>query len=570
MPIYVNCDPSKSDSAWKWLERWMTVITCKGQEQEQKQNLQSCEGQGKKSKTLDSEAGNDDIFAELSVSSDSKLLPCEAAVPTGENMHLKTKTSGEFEFHDPTYISDNSLNTLMKDAQDKSLLNNEVVGLKPEKDTEVKACNGESISPSSHRPLPTDTTSELLHISISDEPVSDSNQGNDDRMVVREAWEDDETFGPGPKLCNSIISAGQSKFGDLFSASTGDKTVDSSHDATAGSRLNDSYCHLDSSTKIKDLILPEKSVLHDSKVQYTASECGTEISISSILDSPDRSKAKGGEIILELGSLETQKIDANGGSDVSFGPENTEAKNPSFHQELPQPERLEECDQTPGDSFTSCGAAQSKQQSTETVMSFMESQAENSIHQQIDKSSLKRTPQSHTIATELHATPSSENSVNAKNNRKKSRKSDGKLISQIGKRSPSNSTKDSGGKGRMEQLKDNSKNAKRQNSLGTAIPDHVDEEPRISTSSSSLPNYMQATESARAKAHTSISPKASRDLHNKDNHMNKRHSLPIASGKQVSSPRVQTSTSQAHQSPKSNGIHLPHNSAGNYAIVYVV
>nr|CAD1830157.1 unnamed protein product [Ananas comosus var. bracteatus] len=59
--------------------------------------------------------------------------------------------------------------------------------------------------------------------------------------------------------------------------------------------------------------------------------------------------------------------------------------------------------------------------------------------------------------------------------------------------------------------------------------DHGDHEPRVSDSAS-LPGYMKATESARAKVQASFSPKSSPDVH--DDKISKRHSLPAGDGKQ--------------------------------------
>ena len=103
----------------------------------------------------------------------------------------------------------------------------------------------------------------------------------------------------------------------------------------------------------------------------------------------------------------------------------------------------------------------------------------------------------------------------------------------------------------------------RHNSFGMAKTDHVDQEPRLS-SSSSLPGYMQATASAKAKAHVITSQKSSPDLN--DIQPKKRHSLPIENGKQSSTPRIQRSASQAPQSTKGNGAHSPHNSTGKLLI----
>ncbi|KAI7979390.1 Protein IQ-DOMAIN 32, partial [Camellia lanceoleosa] len=67
-------------------------------------------------------------------------------------------------------------------------------------------------------------------------------------------------------------------------------------------------------------------------------------------------------------------------------------------------------------------------------------------------------------------------------------------------------------------------------------------EPRDSNSSNSLPSYMQVTESARAKALVTSSPRSSPDVQDKDIYIKKRHSLPASNGRQ-GSPRIQQSMS---------------------------
>ncbi|KAJ8429528.1 hypothetical protein Cgig2_025714 [Carnegiea gigantea] len=92
------------------------------------------------------------------------------------------------------------------------------------------------------------------------------------------------------------------------------------------------------------------------------------------------------------------------------------------------------------------------------------------------------------------------------------------------------------------------KSGKRRNSFGSTKSDNADQEPRDSSSHNPLPSYMQATESARAKAH---SPRSSRDVHDKEVQIKKRHSLPGASGRQ-GSPHIR-SASQVAQGAKTNG-----------------
>ncbi|KAA8537544.1 hypothetical protein F0562_027152 [Nyssa sinensis] len=125
---------------------------------------------------------------------------------------------------------------------------------------------------------------------------------------------------------------------------------------------------------------------------------------------------------------------------------------------------------------------------------------------------------------------------------------------QLVKDPPANPNQDSGGRSSLEQLPKDHKSGKRRSSFGSSRPDHVDQEPTDSSSSNSLPNYMQATESARAKAQANSSPRSSPDVQDKDIYIKKRHSLPGANGRQ-GSPCIQRSMSQAQQGAKGNGTH---------------
>ncbi|KAF6163365.1 hypothetical protein GIB67_009605 [Kingdonia uniflora] len=74
-----------------------------------------------------------------------------------------------------------------------------------------------------------------------------------------------------------------------------------------------------------------------------------------------------------------------------------------------------------------------------------------------------------------------------------------------------------------KQLLKESKNGRRQSSFGSARPDFGEES---RDSSSIIPSYMQATESAKAKALMNTSPRSTPDLQDKDIYIKKWHSLP--------------------------------------------
>jgi hypothetical protein len=159
---------------------------------------------------------------------------------------------------------------------------------------------------------------------------------------------------------------------------------------------------------------------------------------------------------------------------------------------------------------------------------------------------------SRATVSESHGTPSSEVSINTKKSRTKKPKS------HASRRSLASPSSDSVGRSSTDNFTNDFRHGRRENSSKVAKSEHVDQEPRAS-SSNPLPSYMQFTESARAKASANASPKMSPDV--QDSHPRKRHSLPMTNGKQDSSPRMQRSSSQAQGGEKSNGT-VPHSSSG--------
>ncbi|PHT51272.1 hypothetical protein CQW23_11019 [Capsicum baccatum] len=185
----------------------------------------------------------------------------------------------------------------------------------------------------------------------------------------------------------------------------------------------------------------------------------------------------------------------------------------------------------------------------------------NSVNVQIEqeaktdrlhKSSPDASPRSHITVPESQGTPSSQVSVNPKKIKSEKSGSIPKCRSaHAGKKSPSKSNH-APGTASAEQLPKDHKNEKRRNSFSSTKAGHIDQEARDNSNSSSLPSYMQATESSRAKAIPNSSPRSSPDVHNKDEYIKKRHSLPGSSGRQ-GSPRIQRSLSNAQQGAKGNG-----------------
>ncbi|XP_010536363.1 PREDICTED: protein IQ-DOMAIN 32 [Tarenaya hassleriana] len=141
---------------------------------------------------------------------------------------------------------------------------------------------------------------------------------------------------------------------------------------------------------------------------------------------------------------------------------------------------------------------------------------------------------------ESQATPSS-----VKSKKDGTRKSGSSQKRKPSKKTTSSPNHESGGSENVEQGpgKDQ-KSGRRRNSSG------VDQEPR-DDGKSSIPRFMRPTESARAKVQEQNSPRSSPDVHERDDSIKKRHSLPGSNGKQnSSSPRIQRSSTQTQQGTK--------------------
>ncbi|KAH0465559.1 hypothetical protein IEQ34_005662 [Dendrobium chrysotoxum] len=440
-PIYIKCDPSKSDAVWKWLERWMTIVSSHTEEE------------------------NDEIF-----------------IHADKEAGKSPKLVGNEEMKNDSANSKSGLSELVVTADCKGDLN----------------------------------------------ATSESNLG------IRSS----------DRLSGSCVSS-----------------VEKDEECDTDARVGDYHSQVN---MYKEPDLTEDIPSRDPIIQVAASECGTEISISSTLDSPDRSETECGEIILEIGSIDKHNYDdANTCSDNLFILANKGAES-----QASESNKLEEALIYAPPSSRALDLALSAQQQKEPLVSEVHGHLETANFQ-LDTTSVEGTPRSHAAALEPYGTPSSEISVNAGSISK-----DGNTPSQRqrltgpGRKLVSRATSDSTARHSTEHLSNGSKNEKMKKSTVVSRAD-LDDEPRMSKSnSSSLPGYMQATKSARAKVHANNSPKSSPDLHEKDNHIKKRHSFPIVNGKQASSPPKQRLTPRAPQNAQSDGIHASHTSAGNFSDFY--
>lgn len=252
--------------------------------------------------------------------------------------------------------------------------------------------------------------------------------------------------------------------------------------------------------------------------QTGGSECGTELSVTSMLDSPDPS---------EVGNVEYEKevrvLDKGSGDTKTFNVEEHDFLGTELtHSVLFPSEKYAEQSKPDND--------------TESEQPKPDNDTENTVNEQQSMLETKRLQQMEKFRSheESPRTPSSQLSKNKTKTDKKLSSQKQKSWSNSSKKSPASS----GLRNILDDLPSESKPGKRRNSFGSQTSDQIDQEPRESSSSNSIPSYMQVTESARAKALANRSLRSSPDTNGTEGYMKKRHSLPGGGNGRHGSPRI--------------------------------
>eukprot|EP00262_Sarcandra_glabra_P010342 TRINITY_DN2552_c0_g1_i1.p1 TRINITY_DN2552_c0_g1~~TRINITY_DN2552_c0_g1_i1.p1 ORF type:complete len:811 (+),score=180.37 TRINITY_DN2552_c0_g1_i1:145-2577(+) len=547
-PIHISCDPSKRNSSWNWLERWMSVSSTNiGQPQKSQLNPDYREGES--TKLVASEVGTQ---VQAEVVSDLGNLNCsvkETKMPLEDEENMITYSADSFDFQacHRKSVSDKISDSSKKDDLVQPRLEDAALVITQETSTKIRNVLEEAPNSLSNLiALQSDPTSQSVLDSISDKPNVDSE--NPKCTMKRVASEQLETegkkfaFGPR-KAFNPAFVAAQSKFEELSSTTTlGNRSISSTyHYVAPESQMDSIESQIDSVSDAKDLGLT--AVSYDSRIQIGGSECGTELSITSTLDSPDRSEVGvgGGEFVHEIKAADKGSSDPEGTADniSNHGNLDADANNCSYV--------LKTLQNSSAYPISGVNTMQEDQQPSDQNATDMQSETNTLSDRKVHKSSPEGSPRSQITAPESHGTPSSQTSLNPKMIKQGSSLPTQKRRSRsVGKRSPPNQNHEAA-RNSMEQLRKDPKSGKGHNSF--------DRELRGS-SSNSLPSYMQATESAKAKANANSSPKSSPDVLDKDIYIKKRHSLPATNGKQIS-PRMNRSPSQAQQGAKGKDTHSP-------------
>ncbi|MCL7048078.1 hypothetical protein MKW94_029796, partial [Papaver nudicaule] len=552
--IHIKCDPLKQDSAWQWLDRWMSVSSS-DMEPNKQQPTTVNQKQDEFVMDTTSEVGNE-ISAEVtSASKDMKSTAADAGTLLDNEDNSITYEADNFVFQAsrPTSTSTNDVQLPCVDDLGVS---------------DARASSSKSDTRQSE--FLSNVPSQTARRSVSDKPVAESEQPK--RSMKRVASEQPETenkktvFG-SRKATNPAFVAVQSKFEGLSSRTTSRKSISSTtRDVGAESKLNSLSSSADSWKKTQEPNLAETSVSREIEVQVAPSECGSLLSITSTLDSPERCEAGGVDAKQETAFVEKVTSELNMATETAPSTGNLDvepktdicASQPISSSPASFQLGSSEDDKRESLNLDLAAEQQKEERQPERSASDAQSQIDVAPYQQAYRSSPEGSPRSHvTIRSipESYGTPSSQVSVNANRSKwDKSGSTQTRKHHAAVKRSPSNQTHESGGKSSTEQLSKDGRNGKRRNSFGSSKSSNLDQEPRDSSSSSTLPSYMQVTESRRAKV--LVSPRSSPDVQDKEGYIKKRHSLPGTNGKQ-GSPRMQRSMSQALQGVKGNGANSP-------------
>lgn len=355
------------------------------------------------------------------------------------------------------------------------------------------------------------------------------------------------------RASNPAFIAAQSKFQELSSMENSGRSISSSYQETGGeSCLGAISSASGTALRTEEVSTTEDFITNGSRtVRVGGSECGTELSITSTLDSPDLSEAGAFEYEHETNVTEICVHDhsSNKSTEIDVGSAPSSLVSNLFQPVLGSPEKP---GVVSGESINKITVDSAKKE-VKPGVNASDLQREQDVETVNYRLSPSASPRSHVTILESQGTPSSQ--ISTKSNKRKtdaSRSNPKRKSLTAGKASPSSLHRNVDSPNNLEPLPKDQKIEKRRNSFSSARPDHIEEESRESNTNQSLPHFMRATESARAKVQLNNSPRSSPDVQDAEIYIKKRHSLPGANGRQ-GSPRIQRSTSQAQKSGKGNG-----------------
>ncbi|CAN6463656.1 unnamed protein product [Victoria cruziana] len=555
-PVCIICDPTEQSTGWRWLERWMTLSAKRYPVPRNTQLMPDCwETVEKLDFVNEVYAGDGTVRSHISehLKAKDEKSDEDSSIHLEGDEDLITIDASGFTFHSchPVELSGECSSTRgnpehLKAAEKGS-------DFRPTSSEQIRTAfqsmldslSGQSHS-ASHHTAPDSVPSLPITGSMASPPNAEVLSLKISASQHQQAEGKKAVF-VARKPTNPAFAAVQSKFEELSSMSAlGRMSTSSNHGVLAEPRSG-AISPRNSCVKTMEVSQADHTASCNQRFQKGTSECGTEISISSTLDSPDISEAEGGELEHVSGALDNKFTEENGTATHEFRSHHSIIESLSTSK---SPSVLEDPKVV---LMTSAHSPISPMQndSVESVDPVFPSELGTGTARQMGGSSLEGSPTSRATVQESLGTPSSQVSSGTRKGKTDSNKSISKRISSSEtKGSPSTENQKLMEQNTSEHLARDSRNGRRRNSLGSVRPGPIDVEQR----SNSLPNYMQATESARAKSLASNSPKSSPDAPDKEGFLKKRHSLPISNGKQES-PRIPQPLSLAQTGSKGSSGH---------------
>ncbi|CAL1355657.1 unnamed protein product [Linum trigynum] len=515
-PINIKCDPLRPNSSWVWLERWMSASSVEPTPKSEPTP---------KPKSFP-EKVEEEKQEEHAVVSESSL------VVEDSRSHIEEAVSS-FE---------NEENLIAYDANDPKLEACQA-STHPAGDNSEQPQGSVDITYDDVKEASIDSSSrqsQTLQSDVQVQPTQEFEQPEPPKRSSMKRLASDELETEGNKfvygsrkVSNPAFVAAQSKFEHGLGPATDSNKRHSRVLQDAGHELKPEKASSEEILSVtKEPRTAEHSATHLSTVQYGDSECGTELSVTSTLDSPD---------ISEVGAAELEHRQ-EGKTSVEETHSSSVIKNAG--------EEFKDASEDPLPSPSNPVVTQSEELDGVKSEAIINSVHSPEVEVEREQEEAERLPEAAsptksqiTIQGEAQGTPASQVSVT------KSEKRDRRASSTQKRKSLSAGNKKSAPSPQSE-----SNSGKRRSSFGSPRRDDTtttnDQEPRPSnSSSSSVPRFMQVTESARAKLQANnSSPRSSPDVNDRE-YIKKRHSLPGANGRH-GSPRIQRTSSQSQPAAK--------------------
>ncbi|XP_008466506.2 protein IQ-DOMAIN 32 isoform X1 [Cucumis melo] len=541
-PINISYHQSKSETTWKWLERWTSFSSVDVLEIKEAQFMTEEQGKEKKETLCASEVivGIDSNV--LCKSADSRTCIGESFVHSESEDNLITYDMDSAQFQ-PRQLTSSEMESLDQAwlEENTDVSNAKVTSM------EANSLLDQRIELVADTQLQYNTHIEKLGTEFQQNKTS-TGMFSSEQPEVKEK----RTIFGSRRASNPAFIAAQSKFQELSSMENSGRSISSSYQETgAESCIGAVSSASGTAPRTEELSTTEDFITNRSTtVRVGGSDCGTELSITSTLDSPDLSEAGAFEYEHETNVTEICVHDrsSNKSTEIDVGSAPSSLVSNLYQPRFGSPEK-------------------SSVVSSESINKITMNSTQNEVKPDVNASDQKReqdaetgnqrlspsaSPRSHCTFLESQGTPSSQISI--KSNKRKTDASRSNLKRKsltAGKKSPSKLHRNVDLPNHFEPLPKDEKIEKRRNSFGSARSDHIEEESRENSSNQSIPHFMRATESARAKVQLNNSPRSSPDVQDAEIYVKKRHSLPGANGRQ-GSPRIQRSTSQAQKSGKGN------------------